>query len=198
MPPLLHRAARAVRRAVGLDRETRWNKEYAKGGWEWLDSLPELAHHSILAGYFTRLKPNGRVLDVGCGEGLFHERLTGRPYARYVGFDFAEAIKRAEGRADEKTSFIVADMNDFTTSEQFDAIVFNESIYYIWDIAEGLAHYERFLAPDGIFLISMHGKERNDEKWVVVESRYVVLDAVTVTNQHGTRWNVKALTRPPT
>jgi SAM-dependent methyltransferase len=192
----MHRAARALRRAVGLDRETRWNKEYAKGGWEWLDTLPELAHHSILAGYFTKLKPNGRVLDVGCGEGLFHERLTGRAYARYVGTDFAEAIKRAEHRNDEKTAFVVADMNDYTTTEQFDAIVFNESIYYIWDIADGLAHYERFLAPDGIFLISMHGKERNDEKWAVVDARYRILDAVTVTNQHGTRWTVKALTRP--
>ncbi len=193
--PLTFRAARALRRVVGLDRESRWNNEYAKGGWEWLRNLDELAHHAVLAGYFARLKPGGSLLDVGCGEGVFQEQLRGC-YSRYVGTDFAEPVKQAAGKSDEFTSFIAADMNDFTTTDRFDAIVFNESIYYHHDTLRGMIRYEQFLAPDGIFLISMHGKERNDALWSALATRYEALDSVTMQNRRGTKWTTKVLVRP--
>ena len=151
----------------------------------------------MLAAYFTRIKPNGRVLDVGCGNGMFLERLTGKPYSRYVGIDFEEPVKQAaQGRADEKTFFFAADMNDYVPDGQFDAIVFDESIYYLWDLAQGLARYEQYLAPDGVFLVSMHGKETNIPRWQVIDGLYHVLDAVTIENRKGVKWTVKALARP--
>jgi SAM-dependent methyltransferase len=193
--PLGFRAARALRRTVGLDRETRWNREYANGQWAWLRNLDELAHHAVLAGYVARLKPGGSVLDVGCGEGVFHDQLRDC-YSRYLGIDFAEPVQQAKTREDECTRFEAADMNDFTTSERFDAIVFNESIYYHHDVGAGMRHYETFLAPDGIFLVSMHGKERNDAFWEVLATRYTAIDAVTMQNQRGVKWTTKVLALP--
>ena len=92
------RLARAVRRAVGRDREARWNAEWADGAWDRLQALDELGHHAILAGYVARLAPQGALLDVGCGAGTFLELLRGG-YARYVGVDFAEPIQRLAPKA---------------------------------------------------------------------------------------------------
>ncbi len=190
--PIKFRAARAVRRALGIDREKRWNTQYANGGWKWLHNLDELAHHSVLAGYFARLKPGGSLLDVGCGTGAFQEQLRGC-YSRYLGTDFAEPVSQASVNVDEFTNFEAADMNDFATAERFDAIVFNESMYYHHDTLAGMRRYEEFLAPEGIFLVSMHGKERNDDIWARLETRYRVLDAVTMQNSRGTKWTTKVL-----
>jgi 2-polyprenyl-3-methyl-5-hydroxy-6-metoxy-1,4-benzoquinol methylase len=193
--PLTARLTRGVRRALGVDREKRWNTEYAEGGWDWLRNLDELAHHCVLAGYVDYLKPGGSVLDVGCGEGVFQEQLRGAD-GRYMGVDFEEPIKKAQHKVDELTRFVVGDMNEFTTTERFDVIVFNESIYYLHDTAAGLQRYEQFLNPDGIVLISMHGKERNEAIWATIDARYQVLDAVTMTNSRGISWTTKALVPP--
>ena len=149
----------------------------------------------MLAGYFARLKPGGTLLDVGCGEGLFQEQLRGC-YSRYVGTDFAEPVRQASVRQDDRTHFVEADMNDFTTSERFDAIVFNESIYYHHDPVAGLRRYEQFLAPDGVFLVSMHGKTKNDALWEELSARYVAIDSVTMQNCRGTSWTTKVLALP--
>lgn len=193
--PLTARVARGLRRAVGLDRESRWNREYAEGGWDWLRNLDELAHHCVLAGYVSYLKPGGSLLDVGCGEGVFQEQLRGAA-SRYLGIDFEEAVKKAQAKITTTTRFAVADMNEFTTTETFDVIVFNESIYYLHDLMAGLQRYEQFLAADGVVLISMHGKERNDALWAAIDGRYTVLDAVTMENRRGVRWTTKALVPP--
>lgn len=193
--PFAARVARGLRRAVGMDRETRWNREYAEGGWDWLRNLDELAHHCVLAGYVSYLKPGGSVLDVGCGEGVFQEQLRGAE-ARYLGVDFEEPVKKAQHKMTATTRFAVADMNEFTTGERFDVIVFNESIYYLHDLMAGLQRYEQFLAPDGVMLISMHGKDRNDALWAGIDARYTVLDAVTMRNARGIKWTTKALVPP--
>ncbi len=190
--PLGFRLARAFRRVLKLDRETRWNSQYANGGWEWLRNLDELAHHCVLAGYFARLKPGGSLLDVGCGNGVFHAQLRGC-YSRYHGIDFAAAVEQARLTGNDRSTYEVADMNDFSTDDRFDAIVFNESIYYHRDPRVGMRRYEEFLNPGGVFLVSMHEKERNALLWAALEERYAVLDAVTMQNLKGTQWTTKVL-----
>jgi SAM-dependent methyltransferase len=194
-PGPLRRLTLAVRRLVGADREKRWNRQYADGGWRWLRKLDELAHYSVLAGYVARLKPGSAVLDVGCGEGILQEELRGC-YATYVGCDFGKAVRQAAAKADGRTAFVEADMNFFAPAGKFGVIIFNESAYYLTGIEEGLRRYESFLEPDGVLLISMHGKPRNDALWEQIHRRYTILDEVAITNRHGTRWNVKALVPP--
>jgi SAM-dependent methyltransferase len=193
--PLPARMARAVRRALGIDRESKWNRAYASGDWDWLRNLDEMAHHAVLAGYAATLKPDRRVLDMGCGTSRFHAQLRGC-YREYVGVDFAEPVRQAALLANERTHFEAGDMNDYVPTGIFDLIVFNESLYYLVDTLGGLQRYERYLAPDGVLLISMYGKESNDAIWNKVQSRYVVLDSVMMTNRSGVSWTTEALVPP--
>lgn len=174
-------------------RRRRWNRQYAAGEWTWLARPGELARYSVLAGYALELKPGGKLLDVGCGEGLLRDRLHPRAFTQYVGIDFEEAIRRAAHRIDERTRFVDADMNFFVPDVAFDTIVFNESLYLFRDVARGLERYEGFLAPKGLFLISMHGGAKTQEIWSLLGERYVAVDEVTITNRDGATWTCKAL-----
>lgn len=188
-----YRLMRSARRLIGVDRERRWNRQYAEGGWEWLRRVDELAHYSVLAGYLLRLKPQARVLELGCGEGLLLDHLHPASYSTYRGVDFAEPVAQAQRRSLDTVGFTVGDMVDFSTDERFDAIVFNESLYYLPDVVAGLTRYETMLAPDGVFLVSMCGNAANEERWHAVDAAYTILDEVWIRNRHGTTWTVKAL-----
>lgn len=177
-------------------RRRRWNRQYAAGEWTWLVRPAELARYSVLVGYALELKPGGRLLDVGCGEGLLRDRLHPRAFSDYVGIDFEEAIVRARHRTDERTRFVTADMNFFEPDGAFDTIVFNESLYLFRDAAQGIERYERFLAPQGVFLISMHDGAKTEEIWGILGERYQLIDAVTITNRDGAMWTCKVLGAP--
>lgn len=179
-----------------IRRRRRWNRQYAAGDWAWLARPGELARYSILAGYALELKPGGTLLDVGCGEGLLRDRLHPRAFTQYVGIDFEEPIRRAAHRLDAHTRFFAADMNFFVPDLTFDTIVFNESLYLFRNVSEGLMRYETFLAPAGVFLVSMHGGEKTQQIWSLLAERYAAIDEVTITNREGAMWTCKALGAP--
>ena len=172
-----------------------WDSEYKSGKWNYLKQLDELAHYSIIVGYFNYLKAGGSILDVGCGEGILQERLSPYAYSKYVGIDISdEAINQASQKKDKKTFFIRAETNIYTT-ESFDAIVFNESLYYFDDPLKVLKEFELSLNRDGIFIISMYKGARGGlvEK---LKSSYTFLDETNVTNKLGASWICMVL-QPP-
>lgn len=192
---MLEKAKKLFDGIVGNHTAERWEEQYAKGEWAWLRRIDELGHHSVLAGYFHYLKPNGSLLDMGCGEGLLQERLNPALYTKYVGVDLGEAVKLASVKATEKTQFVTGDMNTFSTAEKFDAIAFNESIYYLSDTRKGLERFDAMLKDDGVLLVSCHKRDKHDKIWEAIESLYAPHDEVTVINKLGTGWLCKALTR---
>ena len=177
-------------------RRRRWNRQYAAGEWTWLARLGELARYGVLSAYALELKPAGKLLDVGCGEGLLRDRLHPGAFTHYVGIDFEEAIQRAATRSDGRTRFLVADMNFFVPDLTFDTIVFNESLKSFRDVAAGLERYEAFLDRNGLLLVSMHGGMKTQEIWRLLDERYPVIDEVTITNRDGATWTCKALAGP--
>jgi 2-polyprenyl-3-methyl-5-hydroxy-6-metoxy-1,4-benzoquinol methylase len=154
-----------------------------------MHDLQELGRYSMIAGYFRHLKPEGSILDVGCGEGILQQRLGEQSYSRYVGVDIsATAIGRAKTRESDKTLFIEADVEKYSLSESFDAIVFNEILCYIPNPVSLLKHYESFLNKDGIYIISMFKDLRNPMIWRRLVKLYSVLDEVRVSNKRGDSW----------
>jgi len=196
----------AVRRGLSLVlpyRKMRGGREkmdsdYAHGKWDYLRGIGELGRFSILVGYCHFLKPGGRILEIGCGEGILQERLDRTRYSRYVGVDVsAEAVDRATARGgDDRTAFVCADAALWQPEETFDLIVFNECLEYFDDPLAVVRHYEPALAPDGAFLVSMFtGVEtaRTLRIWKWLESVYSVEDATRVTNKAGISWILKVL-----
>ena len=198
---------KAVRRGLSLVlpyRKMRGGREkmdsdYAHGKWDYLRGVEELGRFSILVGYCHFLKPGGRILEIGCGEGILQERLDPSRYSRYVGVDVsAEAVKRASDRAgSDKAAFFCADAAVWQPTEEdtaFDLIVFNECLEYFDDPLAVVRRYEPALAPGGAFLVSMFtGVEtaRTLRIWRWLESVYAVADSTRVTNKAGISWILK-------
>jgi 2-polyprenyl-6-hydroxyphenyl methylase/3-demethylubiquinone-9 3-methyltransferase len=159
-----------------------WESEYGEGQWSYLDQLEEIGRYSLIVGYIKFLKPQGSILDAGCGEGILLQRLSGVPYRRYVGIDIAQtAIDKAAKRADGHGVFTQADVQTFVPDETFDTIIFNEVLYYLKEPLELVQRYEAWLKPGGIFIASLYVKSR---RAVTISNRlkdrYQRVDGVTV------------------
>jgi 2-polyprenyl-3-methyl-5-hydroxy-6-metoxy-1,4-benzoquinol methylase len=174
--------------------QSRWDERWADPAFYGAYRLDELAHYSVLAGYAKALKPDGSVLDVGCGDGILRAHLHDS-FSKYVGVDFPQAIDRAAKRADARTSFVASDLRAFTTDGRFDVIVFNESLYYVEDAIAELDRYSGFLVPGGVFLVSMHRKPKSEKIWGDIGSRFEMIDRVVIGNRNGVEWIAGAFGR---
>ncbi|MBV8973630.1 MAG: class I SAM-dependent methyltransferase [Sinobacteraceae bacterium] len=145
------------RRSDGLLQPAQtWEAQYAAGRWDFLAQLPELARFSVLAGYIGHLQPGGAVLDSGCGQGLLLRRLPGDAYSRYVGLDVsASAIAVAQKQRSARSTFLVADCEDYLPAEPFDVMVFNEVLCCLRDPLRTVERYTRSLTPGGLVLVSL-------------------------------------------
>lgn len=168
--------------------QLRWDERWADPAFYGAYRLDELAHYSVIAGYIKELRPGGAILDVGCGDGILRTHLHADAFSRYVGIDFPEAVGRAAARADARTAFAASDMREFVAADRFDAIVFNESLYYVDGPVAELTRYAGFLAPGGIFVVSMHRKPKSEAIWADVAAHFDMLDRVTIGNRAGVEW----------
>lgn len=175
-------------------RPDEWNAEYAGKDWERLRQVNELAHYSVIVGYCGHFWQGGRVLDVGCGEGILQEKLLPYGYSAYVGLDIsAEAVRLASRRQDDKTLFICGDAEAYSTNQCFDIIVFNEALYYFNDPLGVVARYRSYLTTGGVMIVSMNVSQRTKRLWRMLENSYRSLDSVVLANGTGVSWMVRVL-----
>ncbi len=165
----------------------RWEEKYRAGSWEFIRQLHEVPRYATIAAFAHRLRPQGAILDIGCGEGLLQEHLQALGYSNYVGIDLAEAaISQARQRADARTAFAVADAENYTSEDRFDIIVFNECVHYFHQPAEVVARYEGLLAPEGLFIISVFRTPRGDAIARTLLRRYRLIEETAITHRTGT------------
>ncbi|MBA2410907.1 MAG: methyltransferase domain-containing protein [Gammaproteobacteria bacterium] len=104
-----------------------------------------------------QLRPDDRVLDIGCGTGALLDRLTrAHPLARLAGVDpvpemlsvarrrLAESVELREGWA-ERLPF---------EAQQFDVVVSCNAFHYIRQPVEALREMDRVLRPGGRLIIT--------------------------------------------
>lgn len=100
-----------------------------------------------------------RVLDAGCGSGLYAELLLDRG-ARVTGIDESGAmLEHARRRlAGREVELRVADLRDPLpfADGSFDGVVSALAMHYLRDWSAMLAGFRRVLAPDGWLLFSTH------------------------------------------
>jgi 2-polyprenyl-3-methyl-5-hydroxy-6-metoxy-1,4-benzoquinol methylase len=134
-----------------------WEDGFRRGDWDFLAETGETPRNALMAGFVHRLVGRGRVLDVGCGEGVLLDYLDlGR--IDYSGFDVSPtAVERARGRTrGAAVNLFVASMDDFEPShdDRFDVIVFNESLSHSSQPITTLYRNFNYLTPLGYILIS--------------------------------------------
>lgn len=168
-----------------------WEQQYQAGRWEFMRALDELARYSVIAGYVHQLHPGGSVLDVGSGEGILLDHLKPFGVSRYLGVDLSEeAVRQGAARADARSSFLAADAEQYRPAERWDAIVFNECVYYFEDPVGTVLGYRDGLAEGGTFIVSTFRSRRADVIAERLKERLELLEEVTVGNRKGT-WVVR-------
>lgn len=175
-----------------------FDRQYFDGVLDFLDSTEEFANHMVTAGYVRQFAKtvNGRakVLDIGCGEGLFAEITTGLADVDYYGLDISqEAVRRAELRTVKSAEFVVGNAETFLTDQRFDVIVSAGAIHHFNDAVALLKHHSRFLNPGGVFVVSLWRYGHNGKIWQRLEQEFDLVDSTLVTNHKGQSWDVKVL-----
>jgi 2-polyprenyl-3-methyl-5-hydroxy-6-metoxy-1,4-benzoquinol methylase len=193
LPPALKAELLPSRETLIPDKT--WNEEYGSGAWDFLEGTRELGRYSVIAGYCERLKPSARVLDVGCGTGILAQSLLRAGIAGYVGVDLSDiAIEQARAASPPGAAFMVGDVATFETSQVFDVIVFNEVLYYLKKPDEDLRRFARFLAPGGIFIVSVWYHADGIRAWKRLKSRFEELDRVRVVHPASRlKWDIAVL-----
>lgn len=134
-----------------------WDAEFTNGRWDCLDTTADDFVYSRIE---TTAK-GGSVLDLGCGAGSTASELNEEAYRQYVGVDVSQvAIDKAQRRIDgkglaHKCGFVRGDIATYKPTEQYDAILFRDSLYYIKrsQFKAVLMRYSRWLKQDGCFIV---------------------------------------------
>ena len=101
----------------------------------------------------------GRILDLGCGTGLFLEHAPVAP-DRYVGVDISCGMLSVARRKYPRHTFLHGDMADLSSlpDRSFDSVVsLFASFAYVAEPARAVAEIKRLLAPGGRFLVMTLG-----------------------------------------
>ncbi len=103
----------------------------------------------------VRLQPDGKVLDVGCGNGKMAEYIANAQGVIGCGFDISgEAIEAANKRTAGKENlfFRKGSINDISYEEQsFDAVLSVDTLYFADDLLRTVREILRWLKPGGCF-----------------------------------------------
>jgi SAM-dependent methyltransferase len=151
-----------------------WDRDFSSGKWDFIDNTAGDCVYPFLEKYAN----HGDILDLGCGPGNTANELNSAAYKTYVGVDISEAalekaVRRTKenGRAD-KNSFVVSDFLGYAPSQDFDIILFRESLYHVpyGQVRPILDKYSKHLKPGGVFIVRLYA---GDERPGVIKPRVI-------------------------
>ena len=101
----------------------------------------------------TELRPSGgRLLDVGCGNGIFLELFSGRSGWEVLGLDPSpEAVDRCR---DKGIHAIQGTIETFDDANQFDVITLWEVLEHVFDPLAVLRRCRDLVGPDGVLVLT--------------------------------------------
>ena len=100
-----------------------------------------------------------RVLEIGCGTGIYTERCRRYGVASYTGVDLTQVSVRNLASQYPEFQFMQADTSDtaFPVREAFDIVLVADVLFHIVDdnqFAAAVANISRCVAPDGSLILS--------------------------------------------
>jgi SAM-dependent methyltransferase len=158
-----------------------WDAEFAQGRWDCLESTPGDCVYPFIEKYANQ----GSILDLGCGSGSTGNEVAASAYRDYIGVDISEvAIGKAKAKSEEncrgeKNRFFQFDIASYAPAQQFDVILFRDTIYYLPtpNIPPILERYSRHLKAGGVFIVRVwDGKDKQRNIVKVIEKNFQVVE----------------------
>jgi 2-polyprenyl-3-methyl-5-hydroxy-6-metoxy-1,4-benzoquinol methylase len=181
----------------------RFEEQYRQGGWDFLNSDLELPRYGVISSYMKNLGRPISLLDVGCGEGLILKFCDREWLVSYWGLDPSQTALDRISNILPGDRLVCAALEEFSTDQKFDVILFNEVLYYTTDPESQLNSFRTYLKPGGVVLISAFKKSglfaRNScsirSVWSLIDKcKWKKLNQVVIKNiQHGLSWNIVLL-----
>jgi SAM-dependent methyltransferase len=175
-------ALRGAKQRWGSPRIKRrlWNGEFASGRWDVIETTPGDCVYAFVEKYCH----GGSILDLGCGSGNTGCELAVERYSDYTGVDISDvAIEKAIRRSticgrNKKNCYVRSDIATYVPSQEYDVILFRESIYYIprLKVRPILDHYSRFLKTDGVIIIRWHDQKERGTILELLCNSYELVD----------------------
>ena len=145
-----------------------WDRDFSGGKWDFIDNTvgdcvyPHLERHSR----------GGDILDLGCGPGNTANELAIDAYRNYIGVDISEvALGKARKRTQEngranKNSFVRSDFLGYAPAQEFDVILFRESLYHVpyGQVLSILQKYSSHLKKNGVFIVRLYAGDTKTKK----------------------------------
>lgn len=165
-----------------------WDRQYAEGSWECLKYPLEQMRFDAVRNFINKYSNKGKILEVGCGEGLLQAGMDKNVYQKFLGIDISGvAIQKAAHLVDASTKYRTANMERFNPGEKFDIIIFNEVLYYARNPNQLMARYMKFLNPGGFMIISIFQSNRNTDVMNGIETEFKSIDEA-ISNNEGKCW----------
>jgi len=157
-------------RLTELEPDMWWNPHGPHGGLHLVNELRVAYFERALAGYAGK-----RILDVGCGGGIFAEALAGAGGV-ITGIDASRySIEKARSHAASQgmeIDYVVAAAETFQGEEQFDAVFAVDVLEHVADIELTLDTCARLLKPGGVFGFLTHNQTREAFEALIWEGKY--------------------------
>jgi 2-polyprenyl-3-methyl-5-hydroxy-6-metoxy-1,4-benzoquinol methylase len=177
-----------------------WEEEFSTGKWDNLEHNPlERARHAVIGMYLNYFYPKGKFLDVGCGLGTTTDFLNSDQKSKYLGIDISEtAIEAAKNH--KNVNFKAIEFLKLPVEEKFDAIIFNEVLYYLEE-ESSLLHTQELLKEKGLIIVSLYHQKRmhySDESiWRLYRKFFVPIEHIElsgfVKNCRLVKWRIEVL-----
>jgi len=136
---------------------------YDKIAEQWTTVRKDMQVSKLVIDFAKQIKPNGSILDIGCGSGLpITKYLCDKGFA-VTGIDYSDKMIEIAKKSSIPANFILSDFFDFTISEKFDGIIAWDSLWHIAKSKQESIYpkISNLLKPNGLFLFT-HGNVDNE------------------------------------
>lgn len=168
-----------------------WEKQFEGEDWDYLYGITERDHYLAIADLLKK-QEGGRVLDVGCGQGVLYHYMSKKfKSLNYLGIDISSnAINKARVSFSE-AKFEQIDFDYQNLKGEFDVIIFNETLYYFnKPLATIQKCINQNLNSGGCFIISMCDYIGHDVIWEKLKQHFNFLHFEEIVNENQQKWKI--------
>lgn len=141
---------------------------------DWQRSRNAGTVNACIVDFVKRLKPNGRVLDVGCGTGYPITQYLSSCHFFVTGIDISHAmIQKAKALHVPHAEFIQQDFLDYTSDRLYDGIIAFDSLWHIAKEKQP-AIYPKLasLMRPGAYVLFTHGKRDGETTGMMYDQEF--------------------------